>query len=295
MGIYFLASPPACCCGLAVRRLGPAAGAAGRPVHGLAGTAPGRQDSRRCWPGASSRRWGWPPAPSGHWRTRRVSRRAGRHRALAGLLLAAGWAQVGETRTAPAARQPMLRLARRMLRDPELLCTAMLVAGLNLLAFSFYAAGPFMTGPLPWLGFGWIGMAVALAGTLGALWNRRLPAQGPRGGWRWACAAWRSAWRRRDWRSGSRPCPASGGPWPRCPSSPATAWPSPTCWGRRCDATATAWAGPARCSAWAITACWGCCWRRRRGCFRLARAAGAGLGGVTLALAGLHRLRGRLT
>ena len=91
-----------------------------------------------------------------------------------GLLLAAGWAQVGETRTAPAARQPMLRLARRMLRDPELLCTAMLVAGLNLLAF--YAAGPFMTGPLPWLGFGWIGMAVALAGTLGALWNRRLPA-----------------------------------------------------------------------------------------------------------------------
>ena len=96
--------------------------------------------------------------------------------ALAGLLLAAGWAQVGETRTAPAARQPMLRLARRMLRDPELLCTAMLVAGLNLLAFSFYAAGPFMTGPLPWLGFGWIGMAVALAGTLGALWNRRLPA-----------------------------------------------------------------------------------------------------------------------
>ncbi|WZB63496.1 hypothetical protein WJ970_11755 [Achromobacter xylosoxidans] len=67
-----------------------------------------------------------------------------------------------------------------MLRDPELLCTAMLVAGLNLLAFSFYAAGPFMTGPLPWLGFGWIGMAVALAGTLGALWNRRLPAsQGP--------------------------------------------------------------------------------------------------------------------
>ena len=62
--------------------------------------------------------------------------------ALAGLLLAAGWAQVGETRTAPAARQPMLRLARRMLRDPELLCTAMLVAGLNLLAFSFYAAGP---------------------------------------------------------------------------------------------------------------------------------------------------------
>ena len=33
-----------------------------------------------------------------------------------------------------------------------------------------------MTGPLPWLGFGWIGMAVALAGTLGALWNRRLPA-----------------------------------------------------------------------------------------------------------------------
>ena len=37
MGIYFPASPPACCCGLAVRRLGPAAGAAGRPVHGTGG------------------------------------------------------------------------------------------------------------------------------------------------------------------------------------------------------------------------------------------------------------------
>ena len=54
--------------------------------------------------------------------------------ALAGLLLAAGWARVGETRTAPAAPQPMRRLAGRMLRDGELLCTAMLVAGLNLLA-----------------------------------------------------------------------------------------------------------------------------------------------------------------
>jgi hypothetical protein len=29
-----------------------------------------------------------------------------------------------------------------------------LVAGLNLLAFSFYSAGPFMTGPPPGLGFG---------------------------------------------------------------------------------------------------------------------------------------------
>ncbi|WZB72766.1 MFS transporter [Achromobacter xylosoxidans] len=290
-----------------MRRLGPAVGAAGRPVHGTGGHlcaawAPGfeallagrfvqalglatcsittqtmlrdrlqGEALTRCFImlGAVL---SWSPA-LGPLAGQLLADQAGFRgvlggiAALAGLLLAAGWAQVGETRTAPAARQPMLRLARRMLRDPELLCTAMLVAGLNLLAFSFYAAGPFMTGPLPWLGFGWIGMAVALAGTLGALWNRRLPAsQAPRGGWRWACAAWRSAWRRRDWRSGSRPCPASGGPWPRCPSSPATAWPSPTCWGRRCDATATAWAGPARCSAWAITACWGCCWRRRRGC-----------------------------
>ncbi|MFP3693589.1 MFS transporter, partial [Burkholderia sp. SIMBA_048] len=45
-----------------------------------------------------------------------------------------------------------------------------------LLVFSFYAAGPFMTGELPGLGFGWVGLGVALAGTLGAMLNRLLPA-----------------------------------------------------------------------------------------------------------------------
>ena len=44
-----------------------------------------------------------------------------------------------------------------------------------MLVFSFYAAGPFMVGDLPGLGFGWIGLAIAIAGSLGALLNRRLP------------------------------------------------------------------------------------------------------------------------
>ena len=186
--------------------------------------------------------------------------------ALAGLLLAAGWARVGETRTAPAARQPMLRLARRMLRDPELLCTAMLVAGLNLLAFSFYAAGPFMTGPLPWLGFGWIGMAVALAGTLGALWNRRLPAsQGParRVALGLCCVAvgvaaqglaiWLAPMPGLWWAVAALPIFAGYG------------MAIPNLLGPALRRYGDCLAGPARCSAWA-TACWGCCWRRRRGC-----------------------------
>ena len=216
--------------------------------------------------------------------------------ALAGLLLAAGWARVGETRTAPAAPQPMRRLAGRMLRDGELLCTAMLVAGLNLLAFSFYAAGPFMTGRCR----GW--------GSAGSAWPWRWPApsarygtgacrprKAPRGGWRWACAAWRSAWRRRDWQSGSRPCPASGGPWPRCPSSPATAWPSqPAGTGA---ATLRRLPGPGRRAVQPglLQPAGAAAGGDVVAAFRLARAAGAGLGGVALALAGLHRLRGRLS
>ncbi|CCH07161.1 hypothetical protein NH44784_032011 [Achromobacter xylosoxidans NH44784-1996] len=81
-----------------------------------------------------------------------------------------------ETRPAPTAAVPLAALARRMLADGALRLAVQRVAGLNLLVFSFYAAGPFMTGSLPGLGFGWVGLGVALAGSLGAACNRRLPA-----------------------------------------------------------------------------------------------------------------------
>ena len=68
-----------------------------------------------------------------------------------------------------------LAIFRRVLADRPLQTRALLVAVLNVLVFSFYAAGPFMVGDLPGLGFGWIGLAIALAGSLGALLNRRLP------------------------------------------------------------------------------------------------------------------------
>lgn len=81
-----------------------------------------------------------------------------------------------ETRPAPTGAVPLTALARRMLADGALRLAVQRVAGLNLLVFSFYAAGPFMTGSLPRLGFGWVGLGVALAGSLGAACNRRLPA-----------------------------------------------------------------------------------------------------------------------
>ncbi|MBW6210344.1 MFS transporter, partial [Pseudomonas aeruginosa] len=68
-----------------------------------------------------------------------------------------------------------LAIFRRVLADRPLQTRALLVAVLNVLVFSFYAAGPFMVGDLPGLGFGWIGLAIAIAGSLGALLNRRLP------------------------------------------------------------------------------------------------------------------------
>lgn len=91
------------------------------------------------------------------------------------LLGAVAW-RWRETRPAPTGAVPLAALARRMLTDGALRLAVQRVAGLNLLVFSFYAAGPFMTGSLPGLGFGWVGLGVALAGSLGAACNRRLPA-----------------------------------------------------------------------------------------------------------------------
>lgn len=95
--------------------------------------------------------------------------------AIAGLLFSAArlWP---ETRPAETSAQPLTALGRQMLADADLRLAVLRVAGLNLLVFSFYAAGPFMTGALPGLGFGWVGLGVALAGSLGAALNRWLPA-----------------------------------------------------------------------------------------------------------------------
>ncbi|PTB20098.1 MFS transporter [Trinickia symbiotica] len=94
--------------------------------------------------------------------------------ALALILALCGVGYLTETRPPKAANVPMKSLAVRMMTDRSLWSAAILVAGLNALVFSFYAAGPFMVGHLPGLGFGWIGLAVALAGSLGAACNRRL-------------------------------------------------------------------------------------------------------------------------
>ncbi|OXJ22492.1 MFS transporter [Burkholderia sp. HI2714] len=79
-----------------------------------------------------------------------------------------------ETRGARTQAISTHKLAWRMLTDSRLMRSALLVAGLNALVFSFYAAGPFLVDDLPILGFGWIGLAVALAGSLGAALNRHL-------------------------------------------------------------------------------------------------------------------------
>lgn len=93
------------------------------------------------------------------------------------LLLAQSGRHLMETREAAMAAVPLRALARQMLADAPLRRTAAQVAGLNFLVFSFYSAGPFMVDHLPGLGFGWVGLAVAAAGCLGAVSNRRLPVQ----------------------------------------------------------------------------------------------------------------------
>ncbi|MCD2157931.1 MFS transporter [Rhodococcus cerastii] len=79
--------------------------------------------------------------------------------------------------TVPAELPPVAtgQLVARMLRDGALYRAAVHVAVLNIVVFSFYAAGPFLIGPLPGLGFGWVGLAVAAVGTAGAAANRHLP------------------------------------------------------------------------------------------------------------------------
>ncbi|RQS43396.1 MFS transporter [Burkholderia sp. Bp8986] len=94
--------------------------------------------------------------------------------ALVALLMLAGTRYLDETRPNSLDLAPLRRLALRMATDRALWRAAVLVAGLNTLVFSFYSAGPFMVGDLPGLGFGWVGLAVALVGSLGAAWNRRL-------------------------------------------------------------------------------------------------------------------------
>ncbi|MGY6240844.1 MFS transporter (plasmid) [Burkholderia ambifaria] len=94
--------------------------------------------------------------------------------AVIAMLFVATARHLPETRDASIQAVSTRTLAWRMLTDWQLMRSALLVAGLNALAFSFYAAAPFLVGDLPVLGFAWIGIAVALAGSLGAALNRRL-------------------------------------------------------------------------------------------------------------------------
>lgn len=79
-----------------------------------------------------------------------------------------------ETRPSGLKRYAARTLFIEMLGDPLIRYSSLLVAGLNILIFSFYAAGPFMVGKLPGLGFGWIGLAVALVSCCGSAYNRYL-------------------------------------------------------------------------------------------------------------------------
>ncbi|RQR44783.1 MFS transporter [Burkholderia sp. Bp9126] len=96
--------------------------------------------------------------------------------AILSLLLLSGLQYLPETHGNAGLNVSTRKLAMRMLGDQAIWRSAVLVASLNTLMFSFYAAGPFMVGHLPGPGFGWVGLAVALVSSLGAAFNHRLHA-----------------------------------------------------------------------------------------------------------------------
>ncbi|WZB73571.1 MFS transporter [Achromobacter insuavis] len=142
-----------------------------------------------------------------------------------------------ETRPARTGHVPLAALSGQMLADAALRLAVLRVAGLNLLVFSFYAAGPFMTGRCrDWVSAGW-----AWAWRWWAAWAPPPtagcpPPRTPSAGCATACAASRWARRRRPppW-PGDRNRAGCGRP-RRCRCSRAMAWRSPICWGRRCAA-----------------------------------------------------------
>jgi len=106
--------------------------------------------------------------------------------ALAGLLLLAlalfGWCAraLPETRPPAQPRVPLVATLWQMLGDPGIWRSALLVALFNIALLSYYSLGPFLFRDLgqdeP--GFGYSGVALALASGLGAWLNRRLLGRG---------------------------------------------------------------------------------------------------------------------
>lgn len=106
--------------------------------------------------------------------------------ALVGLLLLAlallGWCAraLPETRPPAQPRVPLVATLWQMLGDPGIWRSALLVALFNIALLSYYSLGPFLFRDLgqdeP--GFGYSGVALALASGLGAWLNRRLLGRG---------------------------------------------------------------------------------------------------------------------
>lgn len=83
---------------------------------------------------------------------------------------------LSETRSKNTSRSPFGGLVYRMAGDRKLWKSAMLVALLNTMLFSYYCLAPFLFGQLGWSAsaFGWTGILLAFASLTGSLWSRKL-------------------------------------------------------------------------------------------------------------------------
>ncbi|UTM58201.1 multidrug effflux MFS transporter [Photobacterium sp. CCB-ST2H9] len=95
--------------------------------------------------------------------------------AMAALLWGLSLVFIPETQTQRAARPALMTLAVSMLRDPHLVRSALLVAGFNVLLFSYYLQGPFLFERLGLNSqqFGYSGGVLALGTMLGSLLNQK--------------------------------------------------------------------------------------------------------------------------
>ncbi|MBP6116152.1 MAG: MFS transporter [Neisseriaceae bacterium] len=100
---------------------------------------------------------------------------------LALILLLWGLKALPETQPeqAQAHALPLSQVASRMLRDPHIACSVLLVSGFNVMVFAYFALAPFAFAQmgLSQQQFGYTGALLALASLAGAALNRRLLAQ----------------------------------------------------------------------------------------------------------------------
>ncbi|MBY6186413.1 multidrug effflux MFS transporter [Marinobacter hydrocarbonoclasticus] len=91
-------------------------------------------------------------------------------------LLGLSLLRLPETRTEPQTPVALWPVARKMVRDPKLWRSALLIALMNLLIFGWYSQGPFVVAALGYSPkvFGMTGWALALGSAIGAMANRRL-------------------------------------------------------------------------------------------------------------------------